>query len=333
MAFIDFDLPRPSMVAGGVLKHCIAVMERTFTRLDPLIFKVGWTHNPVWRWSNKLYGYGNAREKWSNMVVLYVTHEPHGPAMLEAALIEKFKGTWVWKNLRFHLCCSIDTPAMKKTIYTLYSLWEWKMEVWKKAMGRVAAFTSKVNVGAKTFALGVTLWALKKWMDLTCAILCIDRLSLNRSDLCKEKAKWDKLSLSEASALEAYLVHACTYEGAASVNRGLRCNAWKITRTFALPAQFSGLLFWKQGRLFWKQQRNSSKPQKCLPSFPSAFTNKWLVLTIVAGSWGLFLQVGHTGSPGNREWHWARSCFKKRWFDFPQQMYSVTQWKRCGTSY
>lgn len=56
-------------------------------------------------------------------------------------------------------------------------------------MGRVAAFTSKVNVGAKTFALGVTLWALKKWMDLTCAILCIDRLSLNRSDLCKEKAK------------------------------------------------------------------------------------------------------------------------------------------------
>ena len=94
MAFIDFDLPRPNMTAGRVLQHCIGVMERTFQRLDPLIFKVGFTHNPAWRWSNKLYGYGHAVEKWSNMVVLYVTDEPHGPAMLEAALIEKFKSTW-----------------------------------------------------------------------------------------------------------------------------------------------------------------------------------------------------------------------------------------------
>lgn len=93
MAFIDFDLPRPNMTAGRVLQHCMRVMERTFQKLDPLIFKVGFTHNPAWRWSNKLYGYGHAVEKWSNMVVLYVTDEPHGPAMLEAALIEKFRST------------------------------------------------------------------------------------------------------------------------------------------------------------------------------------------------------------------------------------------------
>ena len=88
--FLAFDLPPPNAVAGKVLQHSISVIERTFEKWYPMIFKIGYTHNPCWRWSNPLYGYGHVREKWSNMIVLYVCEQPYGPAMLEAALIEKY---------------------------------------------------------------------------------------------------------------------------------------------------------------------------------------------------------------------------------------------------
>lgn len=91
---LAFDLPPPNALSGMVLQHSISVIERTFQKWDPLIFKIGYTHNPCWRWSNTLYGYAHAREKWSNMMVLYVCDQPFGPAMLEAALIEKFSSIW-----------------------------------------------------------------------------------------------------------------------------------------------------------------------------------------------------------------------------------------------
>lgn len=80
-------------VAGAVLRHAIQVLERLFQQQEPLIFKIGFTHNPIWRWSNASYGYGVAREKWSHMIILYYSKEPYSPAMLEAALIEKYQST------------------------------------------------------------------------------------------------------------------------------------------------------------------------------------------------------------------------------------------------
>ena len=56
------------------------------------MFKVGFTHSPLWRWGNAMYGYGKSKEKWSEMVVIYLAPESNSPAMLEAALIEKYKG-------------------------------------------------------------------------------------------------------------------------------------------------------------------------------------------------------------------------------------------------
>lgn len=60
---------------------------------SPATFKIGYTHNPYWRWSNPLYGYTSAlsREKFHRMIVVYVADQPHGPSMLEAALIRIFK--------------------------------------------------------------------------------------------------------------------------------------------------------------------------------------------------------------------------------------------------
>jgi len=81
--------------AGTILHHSIRVLESLFTREEPLIFKVGFSHNPVWRWKNEIYGYVKAREKWSDMIILHYGKEPFTAAMLEAALIEKYKGIYV----------------------------------------------------------------------------------------------------------------------------------------------------------------------------------------------------------------------------------------------
>ena len=87
---IVFCHPKKSLAAGSVLHHVLRTMESLFLKQEPLIFKVGWTHNPVWRWENNLYGYRMCRDKWQGMLVLYVSNEPYSPAMLEAALIERY---------------------------------------------------------------------------------------------------------------------------------------------------------------------------------------------------------------------------------------------------
>ena len=87
---IKFDVPKIDASAGSVLKHSLRVLDGIFKRNEPLIFKIGWTHSPIWRWTNKLYGYQKAQDGWSHMTVLFVTDEPYSPGMLEAALIERY---------------------------------------------------------------------------------------------------------------------------------------------------------------------------------------------------------------------------------------------------
>ena len=67
-------------------------MEKLFNEHEPMIWKVGFTHNPAWRWANELYGYAKDIAKWEHMEVLYLSTEPFSAAMLEAALIDKFQG-------------------------------------------------------------------------------------------------------------------------------------------------------------------------------------------------------------------------------------------------
>ena len=97
MGCIQFRLPSLTAVAGGVLQHALKSMEDLFSKYSPMIFKVGWTHNPVWRWSNSLYGYQTCSDNFDSMTVLFISDEPYSPAMLEAALIEKYQGTLIWK--------------------------------------------------------------------------------------------------------------------------------------------------------------------------------------------------------------------------------------------
>ena len=90
---IEWRLPRFNAVAGGVLQHCSSVVEKLLETQSPMAFKIGYTHNPLWRWGNRLYGYCHEKIKWSTMILLYATDQPYGPSMLEAALIDKYKST------------------------------------------------------------------------------------------------------------------------------------------------------------------------------------------------------------------------------------------------
>ena len=95
---IHFRTPAAGSLAGRVLRHAVAEMERMFREKGPVIFKVGFTHDPVWRFTNKLYGYCHDCDGWTNMLVLFVSDEPHGPAFLEASLIKKYRCSLSFHN-------------------------------------------------------------------------------------------------------------------------------------------------------------------------------------------------------------------------------------------
>lgn len=93
MDFLDYKLPRRCFTAGGVLQHCKSVFESLYRKHNPMTFKIGCTHNVVYRWCNDLFGYQMSKNKfnYTNMVVLHEASDPGSAAMLEAALIDIYK--------------------------------------------------------------------------------------------------------------------------------------------------------------------------------------------------------------------------------------------------
>jgi hypothetical protein len=90
---ISVWLPLKVTTAGMVLKHAVQVVETIFESFAPMIFKFGFSSDPKIRWENRRYGYLHERDRWERMVVLYLSPEPWSPAMLEAALIDRYDGT------------------------------------------------------------------------------------------------------------------------------------------------------------------------------------------------------------------------------------------------
>ena len=98
---IFWRLPSKTGTAGSALNHAINVVKSTLEAKAPMSFKLGYTHNPSWRWDNTLYGYKHdLAYKFQAMLVLCISEEPHSAAMMEAALISYFKGSSA--NLRHH---------------------------------------------------------------------------------------------------------------------------------------------------------------------------------------------------------------------------------------
>ena len=99
-ADIHWRIPGRVSTAGAILNHACRSVNMLLNQHKPMSFKVGFTHNAVWRWENSLYGYKRDKAaKWKAMEILYISEEPCGPAMLEAALIEKYGGALAFIRL------------------------------------------------------------------------------------------------------------------------------------------------------------------------------------------------------------------------------------------
>ena len=90
---VQFQLPNLDAVSGAVVRHTSTVLENLFQSQAPLTWKVGFTHSPLWRWGNKLYGYAFGKERFSHMLIMYISPEPYSAGMLEAAMIDKYRST------------------------------------------------------------------------------------------------------------------------------------------------------------------------------------------------------------------------------------------------
>lgn len=91
---LDYRLPPRNSLAGTILKHCFSTIDQAINRFEPLIFKVGITHCPHTRFTNRTFGYVLERDSWERMLVLYAAGETVSPAFVEAALIQQYKGVW-----------------------------------------------------------------------------------------------------------------------------------------------------------------------------------------------------------------------------------------------
>ena len=101
---LSSQLPPPRSSAGSVLQHAINVFERLHTRNKPMTYKFGITNDAHQRWHHKRYGYESGRDKYEHMVVLYAANNPHGPAFLEAALINKYFGNSAACHMQVWVC-------------------------------------------------------------------------------------------------------------------------------------------------------------------------------------------------------------------------------------
>ena len=78
---------------GAVNKHVYNFVENLVKRESPLVFKIGYTHDPHTRFRNKRYGYSSdSFHKWQSMVILFAGSNSTAAAYIEAAAIQKFKG-------------------------------------------------------------------------------------------------------------------------------------------------------------------------------------------------------------------------------------------------
>lgn len=93
--YLEYDLPFRGARSGQVLQHASKVLQLTLDRLSPMTFKIGFTHDPAFRFRNRTYGYVTSRDRWQGMIVVFASHDPIVASYVEAALILYFMGDWV----------------------------------------------------------------------------------------------------------------------------------------------------------------------------------------------------------------------------------------------
>ena len=90
---LSLKLAPKGSLAGAQLKHVYNFVENLVKRESPLVFKIGYTHDPHTRFRNKRYGYSSdSFHKWQSMVILFAGSNSTAAAYIGAATIQKFKG-------------------------------------------------------------------------------------------------------------------------------------------------------------------------------------------------------------------------------------------------
>ena len=89
---LECQLPKKGSMSGMIVKHAFATLDKTLAQHGPMVFKIGFTHCPHSRLRNPVFGYLGELQKWERMVIVFASSEAVGPAFLEAALIQKYKG-------------------------------------------------------------------------------------------------------------------------------------------------------------------------------------------------------------------------------------------------
>ena len=95
------------------MRHAVSCMEALQAKYSPMIFKFGISHDVVKRWENKEYGYKHEACKWQAMQVIFLSPEQFSPAMLEAALIEKYGGSLACMHLTQPTCFNLANTTLE----------------------------------------------------------------------------------------------------------------------------------------------------------------------------------------------------------------------------
>lgn len=106
---LEYDLPRGHRLAGQILCHVFAAVDKILERQKPCIFKAGYTHCPIYRFYNDVFGYIHERDRWEKMTVVYVSHEVISTSFVEAAIIQRHKGSlyqFIFYIVSFPMACA-----------------------------------------------------------------------------------------------------------------------------------------------------------------------------------------------------------------------------------
>ena len=128
---IDYDLPRKNSLSGKVLKHVYQVLDTYKERTWPMIYKAGFTHDPLFRWGNSLYGYQKEKVSWDGMMVVFCSQDALAAAYVEAALIQRHIGdspeyceyfpcvnsTCIYIYIHMKVCCWVQHADQTHSIY------------------------------------------------------------------------------------------------------------------------------------------------------------------------------------------------------------------------
>ena len=91
---VSYDLPQGHhRLAGQKLCHVFAAVDKILERNAPCIFKAGHTHCPIYRFYNDVFGYVLEKDRWEKVTVVYVSHEDISTSFVEAAIIQRHKGS------------------------------------------------------------------------------------------------------------------------------------------------------------------------------------------------------------------------------------------------